>query len=111
MYDMAWVHYILNARSCGKGDFYRSHFMKAQVILYMRPGCHLCAEAKREMLAAGCANDYDFSEVNIDADPILAARYGWDIPVITINGVVAFKHRLSASAFRHELQLLKEKSP
>jgi len=85
--------------------------MKAQVILYTRPGCHLCAEAKREILAADCANDYDLREVNIDADPTLAARYGWDIPVITINGVVAFKHRLTAPAFRHELERLKEKSP
>jgi len=85
--------------------------MQAQVILYTRPGCHLCDLAKREMLAADCANDYDLREVNIDADPTLAARYGWDIPVITINGVVAFKHRLTAPAFRHELQRLKEKSP
>ncbi|PYS94080.1 MAG: thioredoxin family protein [Acidobacteria bacterium] len=84
--------------------------MKAQVVIYTRPGCHLCDEAKREILAAGCANDYDLREVNIDADPTLAARYAWDIPVIAINGVVAFKHRLTAPEFKHELQRLKENS-
>ncbi|HEX8071011.1 MAG TPA: glutaredoxin family protein [Pyrinomonadaceae bacterium] len=80
--------------------------MKAQVTLYTRPGCHLCDEAKREILAAGCAEGYNLAEVNIDADPDLAARYGWDIPVVRINGVVAFKHRLTAAAFRRELRRL-----
>jgi glutaredoxin len=84
--------------------------MKAQVILYTRPGCHLCAEARQEMLAAGCADAYDLAEVNIDADPTLAARYGWDIPVVAVNGVVTFKHRLTAAEFRRELQRLTENS-
>ena len=85
--------------------------MKAQVTLYTRPGCHLCAEAKREILAAGCADAYHLTEVNIDTDPALVARYGWDIPVVSINGVVAFKHRLTAADFRRELERLTENSP
>jgi glutaredoxin len=84
--------------------------MKAQVILYTRPGCHLCAAARQEILAAGGADAYDLAEVNIDADPALAARYGWDIPVVAVNGVVVFKHRLTAAAFRRELQRLTENS-
>ena len=84
--------------------------MKAQVVIYTRPGCHLCDVAKREILAADCAEDYDLREVNIDADPTLAARYGWDIPVVAINGVVTFKHRLTAREFRRELQRLMENS-
>ncbi|HEX8180243.1 MAG TPA: glutaredoxin family protein [Pyrinomonadaceae bacterium] len=83
---------------------------KTEVMLYTRPGCHLCAEARREMLAAGGAADYNLVEVNIDADPALAARYGWDIPVVAINGVVVFKHRLRAADFRRELKRLTEKS-
>jgi glutaredoxin len=82
--------------------------MKHQVTLYTRPGCHLCVEAKREILAAGATNDYHLVEVNIDADPTLAARYGWDIPVVAINGVVCFKHRLTAADFRRELKRLTE---
>lgn len=80
--------------------------MRAQVTLYTRPGCHLCAEAKREILAAGPAADYNLVEVNIDDDPALAARYGWDIPVVSINGVVAFKHRLTVAEFQRELARL-----
>ena len=82
--------------------------MKAQVIFYTRPGCHLCEEAKREILAADCADAYHLAEVNIDADPTLVARYGWDIPVVSINGVVVFKHRLTAAEFRRELHRLME---
>ena len=82
--------------------------MTAQVTLYTRPGCHLCAEAKREILAAGLAEDYHLVEVNIDADPALAARFGWDIPVVAINNVVTFKHHLTAADFRRELKRLTE---
>jgi len=80
------------------------HQPKASVKLYTRPGCHLCDEAKREMSAAGCGDLYDLEEINIDADPELRRRYGWDIPVVTINGTHAFKHRLTRDAFREEVR-------
>ena len=76
---------------------------KAQVTLYTRPGCHLCEEAKEAMLAARCEGQYTLREINIDLDPLLARRYGWDIPVILINGVETFKHRLTSSEFEREL--------
>ncbi len=77
---------------------------KAQVKLYTRPGCHLCEEAKLEMQAAGCAGSFELEEINIDADPELRRRYGCDIPVVTINGAHAFKHRLTRDAFREEIR-------
>ncbi len=83
--------------------------MRANVTLYTRPGCHLCAAARRELLAAGQTDSYDLAEIDIDTDPALLARYGWDIPVVTINGVVAFKHRLTAVEFQRELQRLTDK--
>lgn len=78
--------------------------MKARVTLYTRPGCHLCEEAKAEMQAAGCADSYTLEEVNIDEDPILKERYGWEIPVIFINGIKAFKYRLTADEFKRKLR-------
>jgi glutaredoxin len=73
---------------------------KAQVIIYSRPGCHLCDEAKQTIEAAGCLNEYTLDEINIESDPDLLRRYQYDIPVITINGVEAFRHRLSVEEFR-----------
>jgi glutaredoxin len=76
---------------------------KARVVLYTRPGCHLCTEAKQEMLAAGCADKYELQEVNINDDPALVRLYGTEIPVITINGREAFKYRLTAAEFKKAL--------
>jgi glutaredoxin len=80
--------------------------MNAKVILYTRPGCHLCEEAKAEMLASGCGDEYTLEEVNIDTDEALRERYGSEIPVILINGIKAFKYRLTADEFKRKLHRL-----
>lgn len=77
---------------------------KAQVRLYTRPRCHLCDEAKREMAAAGCQDLYDLVEIDVDSDPELRRRYGWDVPVVTVNGTLVFKHRLTRDDFRDEIR-------
>lgn len=76
---------------------------KLEVRLYTRPGCHLCEEARREMLSAGCDEEFTLLEINIDDDPALTELYGWEIPVVTINGHKAFKYRLTAKEFRRRL--------
>jgi glutaredoxin len=77
---------------------------RARVTLYTRPGCHLCEEAKQAMLAARCAGEYTLEEVDIDLDRDLAGRYGWDIPVVVIDGVETFKHRFTPSEFAREVR-------
>ena len=74
------------------------------VRLYTKPGCHLCDEAKREMAAAGCGGRFTYEEVDILSDPELTRRYGWDVPVVLINGTHAFKHRLTADEFRRAVE-------
>lgn len=73
---------------------------KAQVILYSRPGCHLCDEAKQAIDNARCASEYTLNEVNIESDRELLRRYRDDIPVVTINGLEAFRHRVDTNEFR-----------
>jgi hypothetical protein len=58
------------------------------------------------MLAANCADEYELEEVNINDDPSLTQLYGTEIPVITINGTQAFKHRLTAAQFKKALRSL-----
>ncbi|HEV7683010.1 MAG TPA: glutaredoxin family protein [Pyrinomonadaceae bacterium] len=77
---------------------------KAHVIIYSRPGCHLCDEAKQTIETAGCFGEYTLEEINIESDPDLLKAYQYDIPVITINGVEAFRHRLTAKSFRERLR-------
>ena len=75
-----------------------------EVTLYTRPGCHLCEEAKvaiapllREFGAA-------LREINIENDPALEERYGWEIPVVFIGQRKAAKHRVDVEQFRQQLQ-------
>jgi len=75
------------------------------VIIYSRPGCHLCEEAKQAIDGAQCANEYTLEEIDIESDGALLRRYGDDIPVITINGEEAFRHRVTAEEFRRKLAL------
>ena len=76
---------------------------KSRVVIYTRPGCHLCEGAKEAMRAAKCEGLYALEEVNIENDLDLLARYRYDVPVITIDGVEAFRHRLSSEEFREKL--------
>ena len=73
---------------------------QAQVLLYSKPGCHLCEVMKEEMAKAGCAELYKLEEINIEGDAALLARYRYDIPVLMIGGEEAFRHRLTADSFR-----------
>jgi glutaredoxin len=79
---------------------------RARICFYTRSGCHLCEEAKREILAADCADQYTLEEIDIESDPALLERYGLEIPVITINGIKAFKYKVSASEFKSKLRRL-----
>ena len=73
---------------------------KAHVIVYSRPGCHLCDEAKAAIEKSNCSDHYTLEEVNIESDDELLKKYKFDIPVITIDGVEAFKHRVDPEQFR-----------
>jgi hypothetical protein len=76
---------------------------QVQVILYSKPGCHLCEVMKKEIAKADCAELYELQEINIESDPGLFARYASDIPVLLVDGIEAFRHRLTADSFRDYL--------
>src|SRR5713101_2594949 len=75
-----------------------------EVTLYTRPGCHLCDEAKTAIAPLLQEFGAALREVNIDADPVLKERYGWDVPVIFIGQKKAAKHRVDLEQFRRQLQ-------
>jgi len=77
--------------------------VKTKVIIYSRPGCHLCEEAKEAMRAARCEGEYTLEEVNIENDPELLELYKHDIPVITFNGREEFRHRVASEQFRRRI--------
>ena len=80
---------------------------KAQVIIYSRPGCHLCDEAKAAIEKSGLSDCYTLEEVNIESDDELLRKYKHDIPVIMIDGQEAFRHRVDPVRFRMRVMRLK----
>ena len=68
-----------------------------QVTLYTKHDCPLCEKAKEAMRLSGAA--FDLKEVDIEADPELLRRYKNDIPVIHVDGVEAFRHRVDPAEF------------
>jgi len=75
-----------------------------EVTLYTRPDCHLCDEAKSAIAPLLQEFGAKLREVNIDADPVLKERYGWDVPVLFIGQRKAAKHRVDLEQFRRQLQ-------
>jgi glutaredoxin len=73
------------------------------VIIYSRPGCHLCDEAKAAIENAGCGKQFTLEEINIESDMELLKKYQYDIPVIAIDGRETFQHRLTPHDFRDEI--------
>ena len=64
-----------------------------RLILYERDGCHLCDEA-RALLDEMVGPDR-YARVDIDFDDDLVLRYGFRIPVITLDGVDRFEAPIS----------------
>jgi glutaredoxin len=58
----------------------------ARVVMYGRPGCHLCDDA-RAVIERVCADlGESFVEIHIDDDPGLLDRYAEEIPVTLVDG-------------------------
>jgi glutaredoxin len=58
-----------------------------RVVLYSRPGCHLCDDAREvvEKVTADLGERYE--ERDITEDPELLRRYLESIPVVEVDGV------------------------
>ena len=74
------------------------------VTIYSRPGCHLCEEAKAQIAPLLKEFGARLTEINIDEDPELRARYDYDVPVIFLGARKAAKHRVDPAQFRRKLR-------
>jgi glutaredoxin len=62
-----------------------------EVVLYGRPGCHLCDEARAVIRRVGASHAFALRERNIEESDELLRAYLERIPVICIDGVEAFE--------------------
>jgi glutaredoxin len=73
------------------------------VIIYSRPGCHLCDEMKAIVQRVASSTALPFEEIDISTDAELERLYGIEIPVLFVGGKKVAKYRVSEEEFRRML--------
>jgi glutaredoxin len=69
------------------------------VVVYSRKGCHLCDVVKEALTQVRGKADFEWREVDIDADPELRQKYTDEVPVVFVDGRKAFKYRMDEREF------------
>ena len=82
--------------------------MPAKLLLYTRAGCHLCEEMKAVLAGARRRVSFELQEVDIESDGGLSRLYGESIPVLSINGKIAFKGKMTPDQFFEKFQRITE---
>ena len=75
-----------------------------RLLLYSRPGCHLCDDMKAVVEPVARQLGWAIDEVDISGDAALEAQFGSEIPVLLVNGRKAFKYRVSGGELRRRLR-------
>lgn len=73
--------------------------MRGSVLMYSRPGCGLCDEAREVILAERARTAFDFEEIDISGLDALELEYGIRIPVVLVDGQELSEVRLDPAVF------------
>jgi len=73
------------------------------VVLYTKPGCHLCDQAKEILWQYNYVLP-EISEVDIEDDQLLMEKFGKCIPVVEIDGKIRFRGRVSEILLRRMIE-------
>jgi glutaredoxin len=74
------------------------------IVIYSKPGCSLCVEAREELDRVRREIPFELDEVDISPDPALMAQYGDYIPVVALDGSVVFEYFVDAKRLRELLR-------
>lgn len=69
------------------------------MIMYSRPGCHLCDEAREVILAEQQRTSFGYEEVDVTGSDELELEYGLRIPVVLVDGRERFEILVDPAAF------------
>jgi glutaredoxin len=74
------------------------------ILLYSRPECHLCEQARAQILALREEGlRFELEEIDIESDEALHRRYLERIPVVTVDGQLVSELILDRDALRARL--------
>ena len=75
----------------------------SDVVIYSKPDCCLCLEAKAALQKVQQEIPFQLEEVDISQAPELLERYGQEVPVVFVDGKKAFKFKVDERALRKRL--------
>ena len=75
-----------------------------EVVLYEGTGCGLCARARELLEGEAPRLGFGLRRVLIDGDDELARRYRIDLPVILVDGDLAFTQAVAAGPLRRAVE-------
>jgi hypothetical protein len=74
-----------------------------KVILYSKPGCHLCEPVEDVILALRSVREFEFVVRNIEDDPVAFEKYKHAIPVVVVDGREIARYKLSRAQLESAL--------
>jgi glutaredoxin len=74
-----------------------------RVVVYGKPGCHLCEDALKVVAEVCAPLGVGWVEIDINSDPALFAQYWEQIPVTLVDGVQHTFWRVDADRLRTAL--------
>lgn len=75
-----------------------------KLVLYGKPGCHLCDDARAEIERVRSDRPFELEQVDITLDPALNRRYAERIPVLALDGEELFELRVDGEALKDRLK-------
>ena len=71
--------------------------------LYTRAGCPLCEDMAEQVRAR--LGGEPLAEIDVDGEPELKVRYGWDVPLLFDGDSEICRHQLNLPALQEWLRL------
>ena len=88
----ACVGALLGRRQSVNSDF--------TITVYSRRGCPACEDMIAELEFAPLSQALPMAVIDVDTDPKLAQKYGWDVPVLMLNDHEVCRHSLDLEKLR-----------
>lgn len=76
---------------------------RKRIVVYGKPGCHLCEIAYDLALGLGDAQELTVEKVDITGDPLLYEKYHEKIPVLVVNERVTLFAPIRTAQLREAL--------
>jgi glutaredoxin len=80
----------------------------ARLTLYTRKNCCLCDDAKEVLDRVRTRAPFELDVVDVDGDAELTQRYGWEVPVVLVDGKKWAKFRVDEHALERRLRAREE---